>query len=274
MPAARQRVRSRFPSGRALIEPRAEGDRAPRAARASWTRVELDERLREVGRPWSNSRLRGSRGSPLPRRRGARGLGAAQRRARPAARGARRLRRRRRRRTVSRSRSSSAAASTSGACCAFPAVIEWRSAIGRRARRLRARQRVIDEWWGGRRWRRCSRSSSSCTSATRRSSPRTATGSPASSCGFRSQTFDDEAYVHFVGVDPGRRGCGPRARALRAVLRRVRAADDRPRGHLAGERALGRVPPGARLRGRARRRRLRRPRRSPRPARQASRATC
>jgi ribosomal protein S18 acetylase RimI-like enzyme len=27
-------------------------------------------------------------------------------------------------------------------------------------------------------------------------------------CGFRSQTFDDEAYVHFVGVDPGRRGSG------------------------------------------------------------------
>lgn len=27
-------------------------------------------------------------------------------------------------------------------------------------------------------------------------------------CGFRSQTFQDEAYVHFVGVDPGRRGGG------------------------------------------------------------------
>jgi ribosomal protein S18 acetylase RimI-like enzyme len=27
-------------------------------------------------------------------------------------------------------------------------------------------------------------------------------------CGFRSQTYDDEAYVHFVGVDPGRRGAG------------------------------------------------------------------
>jgi ribosomal protein S18 acetylase RimI-like enzyme len=27
-------------------------------------------------------------------------------------------------------------------------------------------------------------------------------------CGFRSQTHDDEAYVHFVGVDPGRRGSG------------------------------------------------------------------
>jgi len=27
-------------------------------------------------------------------------------------------------------------------------------------------------------------------------------------CGFRSQTFADEAYVHFVGVDPRERGSG------------------------------------------------------------------
>jgi ribosomal protein S18 acetylase RimI-like enzyme len=27
-------------------------------------------------------------------------------------------------------------------------------------------------------------------------------------CGFRSQTHDDEAYVHFVGVDPSLRGSG------------------------------------------------------------------
>src|SRR6476646_5776998 len=27
-------------------------------------------------------------------------------------------------------------------------------------------------------------------------------------CGFRSQTFPDEAYVHFVGVDPVTRGVG------------------------------------------------------------------
>jgi ribosomal protein S18 acetylase RimI-like enzyme len=27
-------------------------------------------------------------------------------------------------------------------------------------------------------------------------------------CGFRSQTFDDEAYIHFVGVAPSRRGDG------------------------------------------------------------------
>jgi ribosomal protein S18 acetylase RimI-like enzyme len=27
-------------------------------------------------------------------------------------------------------------------------------------------------------------------------------------CGFRSQTFDDEAYVHFMGVSPASRGSG------------------------------------------------------------------
>jgi ribosomal protein S18 acetylase RimI-like enzyme len=27
-------------------------------------------------------------------------------------------------------------------------------------------------------------------------------------CGFRSQTFADEAYIHFVGVDPARRATG------------------------------------------------------------------
>ena len=27
-------------------------------------------------------------------------------------------------------------------------------------------------------------------------------------CGFRSQTFADEAYIHFVGVDPERRAAG------------------------------------------------------------------
>ena len=27
-------------------------------------------------------------------------------------------------------------------------------------------------------------------------------------CGFRSQTYDDEAYVHFIGVDPSRRRSG------------------------------------------------------------------
>ena len=45
----------------------------------------------------------------------------------------------------------------------------------------------------GGRWRRCCRSSSSSTSATRRSSPRTPTVRSRVLCGFRSQTFADEA---------------------------------------------------------------------------------
>ena len=89
-------------------------------------------------------------------------------------------------------------------------------------------------------------------------------------CGFRSQTHADEAYIHFVGVDPGRRGAG----VARALYERFfdggRAADDRPRGHGAGQRALGRVPSRARLRDRAGRRGLRRARRGPRASRQAA----
>ena len=65
-------------------------------------------------------------------------------------------------------------------------------------------------------------------------------------CGFRSQTFDDEAYIHFVGVDPAHRG-GGLGRALyerffaavapRSVVRAVTSpANERS---LAFHRALG-----------------------------------
>jgi ribosomal protein S18 acetylase RimI-like enzyme len=65
-------------------------------------------------------------------------------------------------------------------------------------------------------------------------------------CGFRSQTFDDEAYIHFVGVDPAQRGTGL-GRALyerffaavepRSVVRAVTSpANERS---LAFHRALG-----------------------------------
>jgi ribosomal protein S18 acetylase RimI-like enzyme len=65
-------------------------------------------------------------------------------------------------------------------------------------------------------------------------------------CGFRSQTFDDEAYIHFVGVDPAHRG-GGLARTLyerffAAVAPRttVRAVTSpRNEGSLAFHRALG-----------------------------------
>ena len=92
-------------------------------------------------------------------------------------------------------------------------------------------------------------------------------------CGFRSQTFPDEAYIHFVGVDPAHARLGSRPHALRALLRRGRAANDRARGHVAGQRALGRLPPGARLRDRSDRSRLRRRRRAARAARQAAAVT-
>ena len=84
-------------------------------------------------------------------------------------------------------------------------------------------------------------------------------------CGFRSQTLDDEAYVHFVGVDPPPRGSGSAA-SCTSGSSRLSGRARRPRGDVAGQRAVGRLPPGARLRGRARRRRLRRTRRGARAA--------
>ena len=67
---------------------------------------------------------------------------------------------------------------------------------------------VVDEWWGG-------RSMAAMlpklffvhfrdTSFVAEEGERLA----AFLCGFRSQTFDDEAYIHFVGVDPEQRGSG------------------------------------------------------------------
>jgi ribosomal protein S18 acetylase RimI-like enzyme len=65
-------------------------------------------------------------------------------------------------------------------------------------------------------------------------------------CGLRSQTYDDEAYIHFVGVDPAHRGRGiGRAlyeRFFEAVAPRttVRAVTSpRNEGSLAFHRALG-----------------------------------
>jgi ribosomal protein S18 acetylase RimI-like enzyme len=65
-------------------------------------------------------------------------------------------------------------------------------------------------------------------------------------CGFRSQTHDDEAYVHFVGVDPARRrsGVGGRLyeRFFEAVAPRsiIRAVTSPPNTQsVAFHRALG-----------------------------------
>jgi ribosomal protein S18 acetylase RimI-like enzyme len=67
---------------------------------------------------------------------------------------------------------------------------------------------VVDEWWGGRRMAAMLpklffvhfRDTSFAAEADGRLA--------GFLCGFRSQTYDDEAYVHFVGVDPARRGGG------------------------------------------------------------------
>ena len=91
-------------------------------------------------------------------------------------------------------------------------------------------------------------------------------------CGFLSQTADDEAYIHFVGVDPESRRSGLGPCALRALLRG--GTHERPLGrslrHLTREPAVRRVPRIAGIRGRARRRGLRRSRGGPRPARQTT----
>lgn len=67
---------------------------------------------------------------------------------------------------------------------------------------------VVDEWWGGRQMAAMLpklffvhfRDTSFVAEAD---------GALAGFlCGFRSQTFADEAYVHFVGVDPSRRASG------------------------------------------------------------------
>ena len=89
--------------------------------------------------------------------------------------------------------------------------------------------------------------------------------------GFLSQTDPEEAYVHFVGIAPERRGEG-----LGRQLYERFFADAAAHGRTVvrcvtspGERALRRVPPGPRLRGREGRERLRRARRGPRAVRQA-----
>ena len=67
---------------------------------------------------------------------------------------------------------------------------------------------VIDEWWGG---RQMAAMLPKLFFVHFRDTSFVAEDDGALAgflCGFRSQTFDDEAYVHFVGVDPARRGSG------------------------------------------------------------------
>jgi ribosomal protein S18 acetylase RimI-like enzyme len=105
---------------------------------------------------------------------------------------------------------------------------------------------VVDEWWGGRQMAAMLpklffvpfRDTSFVTEVD---------GALAGFlCGFRSQTFDEEAYIHFVGVDPAHRGAGV-ARALyerffeavapRSTIRAV--TSPRNEGSIAFHRALG-----------------------------------
>jgi ribosomal protein S18 acetylase RimI-like enzyme len=67
---------------------------------------------------------------------------------------------------------------------------------------------VVDEWWGGRRMAAMLPKLFFVhfrdTSFAAEDDGRLA----GFLCGFRSQTHDDEAYIHFVGVDPAHRGSG------------------------------------------------------------------
>jgi ribosomal protein S18 acetylase RimI-like enzyme len=69
--------------------------------------------------------------------------------------------------------------------------------------------RVVDEWWGGRQMAAMLPKlffvHFSDTSFVAESEDGALAGFL---CGFRSQTFADEAYVHFVGIDPASRGSG------------------------------------------------------------------
>jgi ribosomal protein S18 acetylase RimI-like enzyme len=67
---------------------------------------------------------------------------------------------------------------------------------------------VIDEWWGG---RQMTAMLPKLFFVHFRDTSFVAQDDGALAgflCGFRSQTFEDEAYVHFVGVDPAQRGSG------------------------------------------------------------------
>ncbi len=139
----------------------------------------------------------------------------------------------------------------------------------RRAGRLPRVTAVVDEWWGGRQMAAMLPKLFFVHFRDTSFVAEDDGGLAGFLCGFRSQTFPDEAYVHFVGVDPARRGSGLgrelyerffAAVAPRTIVRAVTST---------GQRALGRLPPRDRLRGRADRRALRRPRRAARAAGQA-----
>jgi ribosomal protein S18 acetylase RimI-like enzyme len=67
---------------------------------------------------------------------------------------------------------------------------------------------VVDQWWGG---RRMAAMLPKLFFVHFRDTSFVAEDGDALAgfiCGFRSQTYAEEAYIHFVGVDPARRGTG------------------------------------------------------------------
>jgi predicted GNAT superfamily acetyltransferase len=106
---------------------------------------------------------------------------------------------------------------------------------------------VVDEWWGGRRAMAAMLPKLFFVHFRDTSFVVEREGAVAAFlCGFRSQTFEDEAYIHFVGVDPARRGDGlgralyERFFAAVAPRRTVRAVTSpRNTGSLAFHAALG-----------------------------------
>src|SRR4029077_15506248 len=67
---------------------------------------------------------------------------------------------------------------------------------------------VVDEWWGGRQMAAMLPKLFFVHFRDTSFVAEDDDGLAGFLCGFRSQTFPAEAYVHFVGVDPARRGGG------------------------------------------------------------------
>ena len=105
---------------------------------------------------------------------------------------------------------------------------------------------VLDEWWGGRQMSTMLPKLFFVHFRDTSFVAEDAAGLAGFLCGFRSQTFADEAYVHCVGVDPARRGGGVGRRlyerffdsvAPRCVVRAVTSPVNE--GSIAFHRSLG-----------------------------------
>src|SRR5690348_8161397 len=193
--------RARVAAGPRADEPGAEGARDRRARRARCGR----RRPAARGQATVVGRLRLAR-RPLPRRRGPRRLGAASCGARAAARGARRLRRRRGlarardlpvRRALVRRVASAPVPGAGGMLIRAAEPADYGRVID-----------VVDEWWGGRPMAAMLPKLFFVHFADTSFVAEDEGSLAGFLVGFRSQTHEDEAYVHFVGIDPAHRGSG------------------------------------------------------------------